>query len=294
MSNYSNDLYLVSKIWQYQLNMEYSNPTRNVRVSFKDIGAFGEYLTTNFYPGFVGGGSGGMGLDLINKSKKKAIEVKTCCTIQNSQCKKCKTKFNSLFTSNCPNCNHSEYRQINDSRFGINAKEVLEQHKRGFLENITLGHIYLNNYDELKNEINIYLKWYKIEFNDPNLTKHQLAYFENQLRDGKAVSCNLLPNSFDFYKLCPKEINTTEIRLNVKDINKQPIIVEKNLNQFARVSEDIMENSELFSFRKLRTFDYSTRTADSRDFTINIGYRKKNLGKDRGDTRTNVYKKIES
>jgi hypothetical protein len=81
----SQELEKVLKLWQIELNLEYLNPNKNVRVSFSDIGTLGEMLAINLNPGYVGGGSAGMGFDLINFEKKKSIEVKTCCTIQNSK-----------------------------------------------------------------------------------------------------------------------------------------------------------------------------------------------------------------
>ena len=32
--------------------------------------------------------------------------------------------------------------------------------------------------------------------------------------------------------------------------------------------------------------------AEAKDFTLNFPYRNKNLGKERGDTRTNVFKRL--
>ena len=118
------ELEKIAKIWQIQLNLELSNPNKNVRLSFKDIGAFAELLAINHLDGFVGSGSGGMGLDLVNYSKHKAVEVKSCCTIQNSACKKCRTKFNTLFLSECPKCGSGEYSEASDSRFGLRLQII--------------------------------------------------------------------------------------------------------------------------------------------------------------------------
>jgi hypothetical protein len=274
--------------------MEFINPTKNVRVAFKDIGAFGEYLAINFYPGFVGGGSGGMGLDLVNKSIKKSIEVKTCCTLQNSKCKKCSTKFNSLFSSFCPNCNSKDYKEINDSRFGINSKELLTQYDKNLIHNLTLAHISLYTFDKVNKELSIYFKWYNIDFSDLDILNIQLDYFKNQKTKGRATTSNLLPDSYDFYKLCPKLFQETIISIPYSDIHLEPKIIVSQLNVYPRISESILSSSELLSFRKLKTYDLSTKTANSKDFTLNMPYRNKSLGKLRGDTRRNVYKQVSS
>ena len=49
---------------------------------------------------------------------------------------------------------------------------------------------------------------------------------------------------------------------------------------------------ERWLFEKLKTFDKQTQTADIVDFTLNIPYAKKNLGKMMGDTRAKVYKAL--
>ena len=163
----------IAKVWQLQLNLEYTNSKNNTRMSFKDIGAFCELLATNYNVGFVGCGSGGMGLDLVNHKTKKSIEVKSCCTIQNAVCNECGTKFNNLFLDKCPKCNSSNYKPMSDSRFGIDAKEFLNQLKRGFFENFTLCYISLVNQDKNRNTITIKLEWFIVDFKDPTIGRYQ-------------------------------------------------------------------------------------------------------------------------
>lgn len=40
----------MAKIWQIQLNLEYKNKEKNVRLAFKDIGSFCEHLAIDFFP----------------------------------------------------------------------------------------------------------------------------------------------------------------------------------------------------------------------------------------------------
>lgn len=91
----------IAKVWQLEMNLELCNPQKNVRLAFKDIGPFCEHLALNFLSGYVGGGSGSMGFDLINRTESKAFEVKSCCTIQNAKCKKCGIKFNNELFDVC-------------------------------------------------------------------------------------------------------------------------------------------------------------------------------------------------
>lgn len=286
-----NELIDVSKIWQHQLHLEHVNPKRNVRVSFKDIGSFGELLAISYNPGYVGSGSGGMGLDLVNRKTKKSIEVKGCCTIQNSKCKnkKCRAKYNPLFHNKCPICN-SVGEEIGDSRFSINAKEFLDQYSKGFFKNFTLYHVYQISHDEISKKLIVGLNWYKIDFKNKDTKNIKLDYFKEQAKSGKKSICNLLPFSFDFYKLCPVLVDTVYIELNYDDMTKDCVIRHKKIiRKPMRVPISILRNNEKEIFKKLSSYSLSNETADIIDFTKNIPYRKKTHGKDRGDTRKNTY-----
>ena len=170
----------IAKIWQIQLNLEYTKPEKNVRLSFKDIGAFTELTAINYLNGYTGSGSGGMGFDLINYEKHKAIEVKSCCTIQNSVCNNCGTKFNSLFLDKCPKCNLNNFKEMSDSRFGISAIEFLDQFEKGFFECFYLCYISLIEYNKETSKIDIQLEWFKIDFSNDKLKDIQLEYFITQ------------------------------------------------------------------------------------------------------------------
>ena len=59
------------------------------------------------------------------------------------------------------------------------------------------------------------------------------------------------------------------------------------------LTENILKNNtERELFKKLKTYDPKTKTADAKDFTLNFPYRNKSLGKERGDTRANVFKRL--
>ena len=291
MSSRKSKLSKIAKIWQLQLNLEYENKNSNIRLSFKDIGAFCEFLSIDFYTGVIGGGSGGMGFDLVDLKKHKGIEVKSCCTIQNAKCNNCKYKFNDLFSKKCPICGNSNFKSISDSRFGIDAKEFLEQYNRNLFDSFICCHIFLDEHIQKNNTIIIKMHWYKIDFTNPKIINYQLKYFTNQLDFGKKAHCNLLPNSYDFYKLCPKDLCETRIEINYKNIYLEPVIKEKffkgdyltiNINDPAFTN---MEREKLKHFSKSKIISVV-------DFTINMDYRQKNLGKNRGDTRANIYNRV--
>lgn len=287
-----NELFNISKIWQYQLHLEYTNPNKNVRISFKDIGSFVELLAISYNPGYIGSGSGGMGLDLVDRINKKSIEVKSCCTIQNSKCKKCKAKFNPLFHNKCPICGN-DGKEMKDSRFGISAKEFLNQYDKGIFDNFTLCHISQVSHDEKNKKIIIKLDWYKIDFNDKDTKEIKLSYFKEQAKSGKKDHCNLLPLSFDFYKLCPALIDIIYIEFNYDDVSKNPIIKhEKSIKNPLDIPITILQNKEKENLKKLPSYSKITETANIIDFTKNIPYRKKTHGKKRGDTRKNAYKSV--
>lgn len=295
--NKMSDIEKVSKIWQIQLNMEYTKPQKNVRISFKDIGAFFEYLALDFLPDYQGGGSGGMGFDLYNKKTKKAIEVKSCCTIQNGKCCKCSTKFNDLFLSTCPDCGSNKIKRMNDSRFGINAHETLRQYEKNIFEEFILGYLSEKNHFKDKHVLEISIEWFKINFDsDKTIKKIKLDYFINQNEFGKKKLNNLVPYSFDFYKLVPLKINETTIKIDYANLNNKPIVTNKTVNYYPRVDGDKLKlkGIEKKMFINLKTYDKKTNTADAVDFTLNIPYRNKNLGKERGDTRINLDKALKN
>ncbi len=285
------ELKRVLKIWQLELNLEYLNPQKNVKVSFGDIGSFGEMLAINLNKGYIGSGSGGMGFDLVNFTTKKTIEVKTCCTIQNSKCNSCNIKYNELFLGKCPQCGNKNAKEINDSRFGINAKELLRQYDAGNIEKLVLCHISKVKQDKSAKELVIKLEWYDLDLS--NKSKYldiRLKYFENQRDKGKNTTANLLPNSYDFFKLTPQKIYQVDAKLNYGNINIEPEFNFSRLTEYPRISEKEVRfyKTELPIFRKLTSYDVKTRSADSKDFAENMEYREKSLGKERGDTRTNL------
>ena len=296
----------IAKVWQIQLNLEYCNKKKNVRISFKDIGSFCELLAIDYNAGFVGCGSGGMGLDLANYETGKAIEVKSCCHIQNVKCTAnvkdektgeemvCGTKFNTLFTDKCPKCNSTSYERIHDSRFGINATELLRQYKdENIFENFTMCYISLVTQNVHAKTITIRLEWFVIDFNDKKIKEIQLDYFKTQKEMGKKDTCNLLPKSYDFYKLCPRKIDEKTIEINYENLDINPLLKDCPFEKDLRVPIDIIPRKDREAFMALKSFNKKRQDANCKDFTKNMPYKEKSLGKERGGTRKTIYKAVD-
>ena len=290
------DLIDVAKIWQHQLRLEYMNPKRNVRVSFSDLGPCGELLAISYNMGYTGSGSGGMGLDLVNRNKSKSVEVKSCCTIQSSKCTEetCGAKFSPLFHAKCPICG-ALGKTMTDSRFSINSKEFLEQYNKGFFDNFTLCHVYQIGHDEEKKSLAVAMDWYRIDFKDKDTREIKLEYFRRQAEDGSKPTCNLLPRSYDFFKLCPVLLDTIHIDINYRCMLNAPKIRHlpiELIREATKVREGGLRLSdpEKEMFRSLETYDAESGEVDMKDFALNMPYRKKSHGKERGDTRKGAYR----
>jgi hypothetical protein len=126
-------------------------------------------------------------------------------------------------------------------------------------------------------------------FNDQSIIDIQLQYFQDQIKFGKG-HCNLLPFSFDFYKLNPQKISEVIISFPVNNLEIKPKVSEKKMHRFLRVPLSKIPSEFIQEFKKLKTFSAITNDAEAIDFTINIPYKHKSLGKKRGDTRGKVYK----
>lgn len=281
-------LELYAKIWQIQLHIEYKFKDKNVSNAFKGIGAFGEIFASLYNDGYVGSGSGGLGFDLINMDLKKEIEVKSSVTFQSNKCDNCGFKFSKIFDS-CSICGSKKYKKINDSRFGINAKSLLEAYDKKIISKLVCLHIYdsktLNFNDEQIIEFTINCYEIPFEYNDFQDERKRIDYFKNQFKSSnKSVHCNLLPESYDFFMLTPKFFDSWTIEINFKDLNVNPIIKNnwsddmKNI----KVKIDVCSKEEKEIFKKLNSYDESKHTVDLSDFVENFNYRKKSFNKKRG------------
>jgi hypothetical protein len=259
--------------------------TQNLNLSkaFKGVGDFGEELTIYLFEKSIGSASkGGCAFDNIelneindinddktNEKKTKEIkiarEVKCCCQIQPKKCKKC-TKKAPYFQELCLYCKSTDFDKVYDSRYGIDSKAQIQYND--YIKEYILIHIMYN--DETNN---VNLKVFKIKSDN----EYFQGYIKNQYENSKSTTCNMLPNSYDFYLSGP-------ILLLDYDVNDKNIITK---NYF-----DLMNEKKVFIpasiFKKQEkidlNIDLNAEYVLYDDMKHHFALRKKNLNKDRGVT----------
>ena len=197
-------------------------------------------------------------------------------------------KFNKLFLDYCPDCGGTDFKESDDSRFGIKATETLRQYNKNIFAGFIFSHVSEKEQIKEKNTLIVLVEWFKLNFDDDNdIKKIRLEYFENQRDYGKKDTNNLIPYSFDFYKLAPLKIGEAIVEINYADLNRVPKITQKCVNYYPRVDGNKLNlrKKEKEIFKNLKTYDAKSNSAESKEFTLNIPYRNKSLGKKRGDTR---------
>lgn len=271
-------LKLYGKIWQIQLYLEYKFRQYNISSAFKGVGAFGEIFTATYFDNFKGSGSGGSGMDLVDVKLEKEIEVKTVVTFQPKKCKKCNFKFSSLFDS-CSNCGETiNIFSPKDSRFGINAKVLLDAIKKNIFYKLIGFHIYEKEHNKNIGELTFVIDAYDILSNNS-----KLDYFKNQEENSfKSNTTNLLPLSYDFYRLNPKLFDQYIIKINYKNLDEKIIIINPIIKDI-RVPFSICTNkNEKELFKTLPSYDSQSNTVSVEDFANSFKLRNKKLNKDRG------------
>lgn len=275
---------LISRIFQQEIALEILNKSDNIKLfGGSGIGKFFETLALYFNDGYKSVCSGGSGYDLINLHTKTVVEVKSCCTIQSVHCKHCKTKYNTYVYDRCPNCGQKDFVDPKDSRFGIDSKSLLNQYDEKILDNLTMAHIAL--IDQNEDSLSIQTDWYKIKFDD-ELTDIRIQYFKNQYYGSdKSNTCNLLPLSYNFYKLCPLKLCTIKTVLPF-DVSKDvELSFDYTVHNDLRVPMAICNESEKPLFKSLKSYDDLTQTVSMKEFTQMMPYRKANLNKERGSKK---------
>jgi hypothetical protein len=174
------------------------NSRKNISKAFRGIGDFGEELTSYIFPDSFGSASKGgcafdnIEIDYVTYKPIVAREVKTCCQIQPKICKNCENKI-PYFQACCVFCNSTEFKEVKDSRFGIDSTAHFKY------ADILIEYILIIvGYDSITENISI--KIYKIKSNN----EYFITYLKNQKDNSKSPTCNLLPYSFDFYASGPR------------------------------------------------------------------------------------------
>lgn len=328
-------LFQFARIWKQELATEYSHSrdfNDSTRLFMDSIGKQMESIALtccNYFYGeedkniFEASGTGSSGYDLINTKTHKGVEVKSCNLIQNVICS-CGRRYNPLLTNTCPTCGSSDRTIRKDTRFNIDAKETLRQVDKDIFDRfmfITINSLNSNLEDgEVKlsllvDTVNLgedeygWLPDINETGNAVNFKDIRLEYFRNQVNRGRGTHCNLLPNSFDYYKLCPTRLFEIVVAFNYKTTDTcYPIdVTVKKINQVLTVPKDVLRKKEVaFMDRYIESLkenyprDYKsyiekevTNTSyNSYLFSSILPYRQKSLGKERGDTTINKDKSL--
>lgn len=317
------------RIWRKELKTEKAHFTEyhdSTRLFMDSIGKHMESIALTCCNHFFGeadkyvfeaSGTGGSGYDLINMKTHKGVEVKSCNLIQNVICS-CGRRYNPLINSTCPSCGSSNRIERKDTRFGIDAKETIRQVEKDLFDRFMFITVNSLNSDIEDGEVklsllidtvslsdNVYYEYIDSKgVNTINLKDIRLEYFRNQLEKGSKAHCNLLPNSYDYYKLCPtrlcdivisfnykKTLDLRPIDVNIEVVNKELsipklILRKKEVESLDSFIESIKELDAEF-FKDYVSDAYTDTSYDSSLFSIALPYRQKCLGKSRGDTTIN-------
>ena len=245
-------------------------------------------------------GTGGSGYDLINVDTRKGVEVKSCNLIQNVICS-CGRRYNPVLSSTCPSCGSAVRTERKDTRFGIDAKETIRQCENDLFDRFIFAQIDATELNPATGHVTLSIGIDSVAFveNDCFLVDSKevdvnslrkrldprLEYFYNQLENGKKAHCNLLPNSFDYYMLNPVRLFNIQISFSYEAM-RDPIDVQiQAVNEYQRVPLEVCRKKEKELIRNtFVTYDPVTDTVMSSEFSQKMPWRKKNLGKERGDT----------
>ncbi len=290
-------------LWQDELYIElshYSKYDDNVRHIMDSIGKEIESLAlticNNFFGGnYEGSGSGGSGYDLINKAIGRGVEVKSCNLAQNVTCS-CGRKYNPILFHKCPVCGSSERKVPRDARFGIDAKETLRQLDKDTFDRFIFCKVAPTDYDPSDRIVGFSFSFYSVDFEDKSLNEIKRDYFRNQLEKGSKPHCNLLPDSFDFYKLVPQKLLDATVYICFSEPSRlapNNVDIEVNIHSGGvRVPLSICRKAEKEILKTLPSYNPFDETVDCKEFSLAIPYRVKALGKDRGDTTINKDKTL--
>lgn len=286
-----------AQLWRTELYMEkshYINYNDSTRLFMDSIGKQMESIaltSCNFAYSDTGrdyeaSGTGGSGYDLINIVTNKGVEVKSCNLMQNVICH-CGRRYNPVLYSTCPACGSSSRIERKDTRFGIDAKETIRQIEKGLFDRFIFLTVNNTDIDSLNSRVTISIAIDSVNFYgtaDP-----RLDYFHNQIEFGSKAHCNLLPSSYDYYKLCPYRLFDISVSFSYDSINKKDTVVcIQEIGEYLSVPLDILRKKEQEYIKEnCSTYNSGENTVFCTEFSQVMPFRHKSLGKDRGDTTIN-------
>lgn len=245
-------------------------------------------------------GTGGSGYDLINIVTRRGVEVKSCNLIQNVICS-CGRRYNPVLSATCPCCGSAVRTERKDTRFCIDAKETIRQCENDLFDRFIFAQIDATELNPATGLVTLSIGIDSVKFEDNDsycidpetldVKTHRakndprLEYFYNQAENGKKVHCNLLPNSFDYFKLNPVRLFNIQISFSYEAM-KDPISVQiQAVNEFQRVPLEVCRKKEKELARNtFLSYDPVSDTVSGFEFSQKMPWRTKTLGKDRGDT----------
>ena len=286
-----------AQLWRTELYTEkfhYINYNDSTRLFMDSIGKQMESIaltSCNFAysesgTDYEASGTGGSGYDLINIVTNKGVEVKSCNLMQNVICH-CGRRYNPVLYSSCPVCGCSSRIERKDTRFGIDAKETIRQIEKGLFDRFIFLTVDDVETDTLNSRVTISIAVDCVRFEDEK--DPRLDYFRNQLEFGSKAHCNLLPNSYDYYKLCPFRLFDITVSFSYDSIdNKDTDVVIQEIGDYPSVPLDILRKKEQEYIKETcSTYDGADNSVFCKEFSQVMPFRHKSLGKRRGDTTIN-------
>lgn len=305
-------------LWATELFIEknhYNNYNDSTRLFMDSIGKQMESIaltTCNYYFGenindYEACGSEGFKYDLINTLTDKGVEVKSCNLMQNVICS-CGKRYNPIIYSRCPVCGNTSRIERKDTRFIIDAKEIIRQIEKGLFDRFIFVTVDSTEVNTSESKVTISIAVDSVKFSDNpddwgyalykvegyttktgRVVDPRLEYFYNQVEFGSKVRCNLLPNSYDYFKLLPERLFDITISFcydMFDDYNKDKIKIDiKEPNRHPSVPLEILRKKERdFVEENFVSYNGGNNTVGCIEFSAKMPFRNKSLGKDRGDT----------
>ena len=252
---------------------------KNISFAFDGLGTYGELFALLQYPKSKGSGSkGGCAFDNKETNNDGSIkitrEIKFVSLDGSKICKNklCETKA-PCFQTKCIECDGTMFRHPKDSRWGISAKEHIKYHTAKYKLNEYI--LYKSEYNFIDNSIN--LQCFKIMSSNDYFNN----YINNQYNNGKGNTCNLMPNSWDFYLSAPSELFNIDIykdgsirETNWHLNNNTPMKVPKKL---------IIKNKKYCNYEYKEETDIPDEGIEYDSIISFCSIKKKSHGKSRGN-----------
>ena len=258
-----------TKTWSSQIDLSLES---NLDLFIGDSGNMGELLGY-FITGKKGKASAGSGFDLYDPETNKADESKLAVNVRGSYCNPkqngCGKRY--LFWNKPEICTcGNKLTRDGGSRFGIDAAAAVEYHSQ--LENYILQII--DPVEYTKDNRKFIYRAFLIKSDN----KSFMEYTENQYYNATSNNCNLLPDSYDFYRAQPIKVVELLIDLDADTIEVIKFDVDNTIPE--EMDLKVLRSKELIKYNQLIQKGIT-------DLNILFPLRNKALNKNRGETSRN-------